>query len=45
MFTPDTWAALLALAVIVLPLILAWLLLGWVERRRSSRAARGPGRR
>jgi hypothetical protein len=42
----DFWIVLMALLVIVLPLGLAWLLLGWTERKRAPGAApRGTGRR
>jgi hypothetical protein len=35
----DFWSMLMALMVIVLPLGLAWLLLGWLERKKLPSAA------
>jgi hypothetical protein len=34
----DLWSALTALMVIVAPLWLAWVLLGWSERHKDSGA-------
>ena len=36
----DLGFLLLALIVIVLPLCLAWSLLGWIERRKRAAASR-----
>jgi uncharacterized membrane protein YozB (DUF420 family) len=36
---PDLWSLLMALAVIVAPLGLAWALLAWSERRKRHGAA------
>jgi hypothetical protein len=33
---PDVWGVLMALAVIVAPLGLAWVLLAWRERRKGQ---------
>ncbi|HSW05705.1 hypothetical protein [Aquabacterium sp.] len=41
MVSSDLWGALLALIAILAPLWLAWLLLGWSERRKLPRP--GPG--
>lgn len=42
----DFWSVLMALMVIVLPLGLAWLLLGWMERKKLPSAERSTrGRR
>jgi len=35
MLSTDWWGLLMVLAVIVLPLWMAWLLLAWSERRRD----------
>ena len=36
---PDLWSLLMAMAVIVAPLGLAWALLAWSERRKRRGAA------
>ncbi len=42
----DIWSVMMALLVLVLPLALAWLLLGWTERKRVFGAGpKGTGRR
>lgn len=42
----DFWSVLMALLAVVLPLGLAWLLLGWTESTKSPDAApRTEGRR
>lgn len=39
---PDLWSLLMAMAVIVAPLGLAWALLAWRERRKRHGAAARP---
>jgi len=36
MLTPDLWLALLALAAVVAPLCLVWILLGSQQRRKTA---------
>ena len=44
MSTRDGWGSLMALAVIVLPLCMAWVLLAWSERKPNPGSASNPRR-